>query len=155
MNLQDKIVQIDSLKDTYYNKLKLGALQLPSEAEKYLNLTDMQNLSADILFEAACILYQSVNYIQKDLNKHQANYNWCHRYLQYLVAKDLENVGGQYTPFEMKKMLVVQNNDVAFELNKLMSEIQLYIDSMHDIPYNIRMLASSYEKLAQSKRILK
>jgi hypothetical protein len=153
-NLEEQLRHVNELKDKYLQSLSLLDVKLPVDSEKYLNLSqqDLQQISADDITIAAIVLQQSVLFIQQNINAHQTNYNWCQRYLNYIVAQHLDQVGGQYTPFEMKKNLVIKTNDVAGQLNKIMSEIQILLDTMKDIPLHIKTVANSYEKLAYCKQ---
>ncbi len=154
MNVDDKLIYLQSLNDKYLKDLKLSGLTLPSEAEFYLTLSSdkIKLLTATEASEAAIILFQAINFIQLDYNKHQINYNWCQRFLNYLTASEWNNVGTKYTPYEIKKMMVVKTNDVAEQIQKLITEISVYIDGLKDVIINLRSLANSFEKLSYNKK---
>jgi hypothetical protein len=154
MNIEEKLKHIEESVEIYKKKLCLSNVLLSSDSEKYLNLSneELRALSPEDILIGAITLRQCVNYIQLDINKHQTNYNWLEKYLYYIVAQDFFQVGDKFTPKEVKRDLVIQNNDVAKKLNMLMSEIKILLDAMKDIPYNINLQANTLEKYANVKK---
>lgn len=153
MNIDDRLVEIDKLLDEYANKIGIGVLTNP-EISQYLNLsqTELKRLSSEELGEISSQIYRLSSYIQVELGKHTAKLNWCNKYLDYIVSNEIEQVGTKYTPYNIRKLLVIKQNDVAQKLNKLTSEISLYVDELNNMPYSLRAYAMSLEKLQQTKK---
>lgn len=152
-NIDDRLADIDKLLAEYSQKVGVGYISKP-DVDQYLNLstTDLRKMTGEELGEISVQVYRLANYIQLDSNKHSARLNWAQKYLEYIIAADIDNVGSKYMPYTFRIPLAIKQNDVATKLQKLISSISIYIDSMDNIPYSLRCYANSLEKLQQTKR---
>jgi hypothetical protein len=153
-NIREKIDEIKQKLADNQKRVGLGNIELKNCADKYLNLSqeDLRKLSNEELHETAASIYAVATYIQFDVNKQNAIANWCQKCLTYLLAKQFNQIGGQYTPLDIRRQMFVASDEAAMELNKMASDIQLYLDEMHEIPWNLKAFAGSLEKLAASKK---
>jgi hypothetical protein len=142
------------LAEDYSLKLGLGKLQPTNDVEKYLNLTqpELRRMTAEDCGEAAYFISRAMTYIQLETNKVQADINWCEQYMHWLIASVIHTVGGQYTPFEYKRLLAIKQNDVAMELQKIIVAGKVRLDTMAFVTTQLRGLLTTFEGLQQTKR---
>ena len=155
--IDERHARILRLLDEYSIKLGLGRLQATNEVEKYLNLSqaDIRRLTPEECGEAAYLLNRAALYVQNEINKAQADINWCQTYIDFLIAKSIESVGGQYMPHDCKKTLAIRQNDVAMKLQEIITSAKLRLDAMSFIPNHLRALAGTFEKIQYDRRTKK
>lgn len=146
--------KMQRLVEEYSVKVGLGKIQPSNDVEKYLNLTeaDLRRMSAEDCGIAAYIVAKAMTYVQLQTNQIQADMNWCNQYIQWMVAKVLHTVGGQYTPVEYKRLLAIQQNDTAQTLYKVVINAQAKLDSMAFVTTQLRGVLNTLEGLQQTKR---
>lgn len=142
------------LAEEYSTHLGLGKLNQNNDVEKYLNLTqpELRQMTPEDCGEAAYFISRAMTYIQLESNKVQADINWCETYIQWLVATTINSVGGQYTPFEYRRILAIKQNDVAMELQRIVTEAKVRVDSIAFVTNQLRGVLTSFEGLQQTKR---
>jgi len=152
--VDERRAKIARLLEEYVVKIGIGKILPTNEVEKYLNLTqpELRKMSAEDCGEAAYLIAKSMTYIQLEINRIQADINWCENFIQWTVAKIIQTVGGQYTPFDYKRTLAIQQNDATSAAHKAIVEAKLRIDAMAFITNQLRMVAQTLEGLQQTKR---
>lgn len=148
-----KTEQFEQLMAGYLASLKLEPRN-PSKAADYLNMPEevVQKLTSDACGEIAFTLSQYNLYIQKVLNQHRAMVKWADRNINYLIARDVEEHGGQYTPFEIKKIRAINENPTAKELFTLKSLADNNVSILEDIPRRVESMIHSLKELANTRR---
>jgi hypothetical protein len=146
--------KVAHLLERYPAKVGLGVLQPANEVERFLNMTTvaLRKLSAEDCGEASVILNQASTYIQLELNRMRADIDWCNKYIDWLIAKNITQYGTKYTPFEYRRLLASQDNDVAMQLHKIVSDAELQAKCLEYLPTQLRATASSFADLQQTKR---
>ena len=146
--------KIIRLIEEYPIQIGLGKLQPTNEVERYLNLTqaEIRRMTAEECGEAAYFISRAMTYIQLETNKIQADINWCEQYTQWLIAPIIQTVGGQYTPFDYRRILAIKQNDTAMTLQKIISAGKTRLDTMAFITNQLRGVLTTFEGLQQTKR---
>jgi len=152
--IEEKHNRIEALLRRYPAKVGLGVLQPSNEVERFLTMqtTEIRRLNAEECGEAAVVLNQAATYIQLELNRMQADAAWCNQYIDWLIAQNITQYGTQYTPFEYRKVLAIKDHDIAMQLQQIVTQIQLRVQSMSYIPNQLRATAASFSDLQQTKR---
>lgn len=149
----DRRAKIERLIDEYTASIGLK-IRPSSEVEKYLNLTqeEVRRMTAEECGEASYIIAKAMTFIQLEVNKVQADINWCESYIQFVVSKTIQNVGTQYMPFDYKKMIAIRQDDTAMQANKVIVEAKIKIDTLSFVSNQLRMVAQAFDGLQQTKR---
>lgn len=150
----EKREAIQSLIKKYQGQVGIGELTPNNEVNRFLNMTlnEQRKMDAIECGEASVVLSQSAVYIQLEINKTQADINWCNKYIDFLIADKIATSGNKYTPFDYKRIIAIRNNDVALELQAIINKAELRIDILKYIPNQIRGVASSFSELQQTKK---
>jgi hypothetical protein len=153
-SITDKHDKIKQLLAQYPEIVGIGKLTPINEVNRFIKMSQPQQrkLSDMDCGEAAVILNQEATYIQLLTNQITADIQWCERYINFLIADTVMNYGGQYTPFEYRKILAIKANDVAIQLQTIISNAQLKLETLQYLPTYLRAIASSYMALQQTKR---
>ena len=154
LTIDEKLVKIAALLKAYPEKIGLGLLRPINEVHRFLtmSITEQRKLSAEECGEAAVVLNQEAVYVQLENNRIQADINWCEEYIKFIIAKNIASVGGKYTPFEYRKVLAIQQDDVAMKLHGIITNATLKLDAMQYIPNQLRGVSKSFGDLQQTKR---
>lgn len=145
--------KIRRLTEEYTGRL-LGRLSANNDIEKYLNLSqaELRRMSAEECGEAAYIISRAMTYLQLEVNKVQADTNWCEQYIDWIISKTLHAVGSQYLPVQYKRMLAIRQDDTAKELYAIVVSAKARLDSMNFVTAQLRGVLTSFEGLQQTKR---
>lgn len=150
---EEKHEKIQQLIKRYVEKVGLGNIQPKSEVEKFLNISqaEIRRMSDEECGEASVILNQEATYVQLEINRLQADLNWCNGYIEFIIANNIDNTGGKYTPYEYRRVLAIKENDVAVKVQKIINNIKLQIDAIHYIPNHLECISKSFEYLQNTK----
>lgn len=153
-NLQEKHSKVQKLLNDYPNKVGLGGLVASNDVQKFLTVTqsEIRRMSAEECGEASVVLNQSATYIQLEINRIQADIDWCEQYIHFLISESIANCGSQYTPFEYRKEIAIKQNDVATKLKSIVVQAQLRLQTLSYMPNQLRATSLSFSNLQQTKR---
>ncbi len=153
-NLQDKHDKVQKLLQDYPIKVGLGSLAPNNDVQKFLTVTqsEIRRMSAEECGEASVILNQAATYIQLEINRVQADIDWCEQYIHFLISDTIANCGSQYTPFEYRKEIAIKQNDVATKLKSIVVQAQLRLQVLSYMPNQLRATSLSFSNLQQTKR---
>ena len=151
--LSERRAKITDLLSKYTSSMGLN-IRPSNEVEHFLNLSqaELRKMTAEECGEASYIIAKAMTYIQLEINKLQADVNWCENYIQFLISKIIHTMGGQYTPFDYKRTLAIKQDDTAMEAHKVITQAKLRLDSLAFITNQLRAIALSFEGLQQTKR---
>lgn len=151
--MDEKREKMLRLGEEYSSKLGLGKIQNQSEFEKIINFSskELRNMDAEDCGEAAYILSQSITYIQLEINKIQADINWCNEYIDWIISKEIGNIGG-YLPYLNKRILAIQQNDVAQKLYTIVINAKYKLDSVGFITDKLKGCLQVLESLLYIKK---
>lgn len=148
-----RLEEFENLTKSYMESLQLN-IKLPSKAEEYLNISQelLQNYSAEMCSEMAFYLSQYGAFLQKEINRHKAIVNWANESINYIIAPYVDQYGGQYTPFAIKKAWAIRENPEAKELLKIKSAADTSVLSLEDLPRRIDTMVQSLKELSMVRR---
>ena len=154
--LNNRRAKIARLLEDYTNQMGLN-IRPSSDVEKFLNLSqaEVRQMTAEECGEASYIIAKAITYIQLQVNRMQADINWCESYIQFVISKTIQTVGGQYMPHEMKRVLAIKQDDSASEAHRVIVQAKLKLDSLAFVASQLRSMVSAFEGLQQTKRIQK
>lgn len=138
--------QFNSVED-YLNKYEasvgLGKIT-ESNVDEYLNLTEqkLRSFSAEKCGEGAYLLNLEALYVQREINRHQAQVDFLNGRIRALIASTMNNYGTKYTTTDDRKTLAINGNDHTKELQKLATKSSLYIARLAYLPNHLKSLAS-------------
>ncbi len=152
-SVKDRIETLDSFLDDYSHSLGLGKIQLNTEAQQYLELTysELNAYDEEECNIASYILERYALFLQKQTNRIQAKHDWASENIIKVVGKVGNNYGDKWTKYEMKKAMVIQDNEYAQALQAIMMECQAKINETSFIVRNITSISNTFKSLAISK----
>lgn len=122
--------------------------------EKYLQLTPDQlgKMGADECGEAAYLLTQYSEYLQREVNQQQAIWEWSEKYIDSLILTKINDYGDGYTRYEYKRACAIKENPLAKDLSKISAKAQNHLTALKDLPYKIEKRADRLAALQATKR---
>lgn len=138
----------------YCEKVGLGGLIPVNEAEQYLNASPplLKNMSPEECGIASILIARAASYIQLEINRIKADIRWCEKYITFIVASTIHEMGSTYTPYEYKRSIAINNNDVAKELETILNNAHLKVDAMEFMPQYLKVEAQMFAELQQTKK---
>ena len=155
--LNERRARVERLIAEYCEKVSLGKLQPVNEVEPYLNASPslLKNMTPEDCGIAAVVLARAASYIQLEINRTQADINWCEKYITYLISSAILNMQHVYATQEYKRCVAIQNNDVAKELDTIINAARIKLDTLMFLPSYLKEEAQTFLALQQTKRIQK
>lgn len=152
--INEKHEKIQKLVNQYLNKVGIGNITSKNEVEKFLNITqnEIRHMSDQDCGEAAIILNQEATYLQLEINKMQSDINWCNEYINFLIAHYIESCGGKFLPYEYRRTIAIKQNDIAKQLQEIVNNVKIRLDSVLYIPNYLQELSKSFEYLQNTKK---
>lgn len=153
--IDEKRNKIQELLKKYPEKVGIGILRPINEVNQFLTMSinEQKQMNAEECGEASVVLNREATYVQLQINVMQAELNWCHEYIEYLICKKVAKYGDKYTPFEYRRRMAIIDNDIASKLQEVITQIQLRLKSLEYMPNQLRAMAASFSDLQQTKRL--
>lgn len=136
--------------------LKYNGAIISNEIERYMGMgaNEIKHMTPEECGEAAVILSRFAFYIQMEINKLNADIQWCETQIDFMIARDIEN-SSQFVSKEYKRCAAIRNNDAALQLQTIVVGAKTRLASIDNIPDKLRTMVSAYTTLMQGKRLLK
>lgn len=152
-SMDEKREKMKRLGEEYAIKLGIGKIVAHQELEQILNLTakELRNMDAEDCGEAAYLLSKSITAIQLEINRVQADINWCNEYIDWIITKEISNIPG-YLPFVSKRLLAIQQNDVTQKLYTIVTNAKYRLDSVGFITDKLKGQLQALEALLYIKK---
>jgi hypothetical protein len=152
--VNERLVQTEKILDEYSVSLGTKSIKYNAEVEDVLELTQdrLKSYNEEDLGIKAYLLAQYSTFLQKEINRHAAKLKWATHNLDILVAKVYNNYGDKYMKIEVKRMLVINDNDVAKNLNKIILEASIRIEELNFLSSRISTQSSLLNEMRKSKR---
>lgn len=154
LTIEDKIAQSVTNAQESLKKLKITAASCPADVELSTNLTpdQLRAMSEEEIGIHAITLQRYSLFVQQETNKAHGVAKLVEHCINLLVGKNYSNYGDQYTKFDVKKAMVLTDNDSGKVLNKLFVETSTLSESFNSLAYKISSLANSLIELQKTKR---
>lgn len=152
-SVEERVDILDSFLDDFNKNLGLGKVQLNTEAQQFLNLTysELNKYDEQECNVAAYILEQYALFLQKETNRIQARRDWASDNIEKIVAKLAMNYGDKFTKYEMRKQMIVADNEYAGALYAIVMETRVKSTEISFIVRNITSISNTLKSLAISK----
>jgi hypothetical protein len=147
--------EIEELIDGYIAKNHIpDFVNCKHASNRYLDLptSKLRDMTADECGEASYVLSNYSMYLQKEINKYTSIQRYCDVKIDFIISREIDNVGGQYSKYEQKRILCIRQNDVASQLFKLRNNIEMYLTNLYDLPRKVENMSRTLVELQQSKR---
>lgn len=119
-----------------------------------LNISELRNMSADRCGEYSFVLAQMATYIQLEINKVRAINKWCDDSTNKLLSKEYGNYGDKFTPYEVKKNMFYNQNDIGKKIYELKKINQAKEEAWFNVTGSIKFMSETLIELQRSKRKL-
>lgn len=152
-SVKDSIATLDSFLDRHNKGIGLGKIQLNTEAEQFLNLTysELNKYDEQECNVASYILEQYALFLQKYTNRLQARHDWASDNIEKIVARLAMNYGDKFTKYEMRKQMIIADNEYAGALYAIVMETKVKSADIAFIVRNITSISNTLKSLAISK----
>ena len=134
-----------------YKKFLNLNLNQNNEVEQYLNLDrdTMKAMDIEELAIAIATLSRHGIFIQQQYNYHARIVNWINANLDMIAVREIDQYKDSYLPFNAKRLLVINNNDIAIkflaksvehkgfmdDLEKMSEKVQYYSESLSGLKF--------------------
>lgn len=154
LTVQQKLVEAEKILDDYSKSIGTTALKFNNEVETILGLKidELRRFNEEECGLNAYCLAQYATFIQKEVNRHSAKLKWANHNLDIVVAKVSTNYGDKFTKWEVKRSLVVNDNEFAKALNKIVLEATLRVEELSFISSRIDKMSQILIELQKTRR---
>ena len=156
-SVKSRIDTLDSFLDKHDKELGLGKVMLNTEAQQFLNLSyaELNRYDEQECNVASYILEQYAFFLQKYTNRLQARYDWASDNIEKVVAKFASNYGDKFTKYEMRKQMIIADNEYAGAMYAIVMETRVKSADIAFIVKNITSISNTLKSLARSKYVNK
>lgn len=150
----DSIEETNVLLAAYEEEVGLPPQKLTVGADRYMQLTqqELRRLPPSECDEAAYLLSCVAIHVQREINKYKGRVADCQMKLDFMVASEVDNHGTQYTPHAQRKILAINENPIAKELQAEIYRSHQRLQCLEYIPSQLHFMANTLRGLAESKR---
>ena len=117
-----------------------------------LDVGQLRCLSAIQCGEYAFILSQFALYIQLETNKFKIINDWCDNAISRLLAKEYTNYGDKFTPYEAKKNMFINGNDMAKKIIEIKKNYNTKLETWFNISNLVKFMSDRLTELQRSKK---
>lgn len=148
--LNSKLDSVNRVLDEYEKSFKINFVQ-NDEVEEYLqmNKAQLESLTPVQCHEIAACLSNYLMYLQKELNRQTAIFNWANSNLNTIIGRHLQ----EYDDFkyEAKVLQIINEYDSAKKLDDLKQAVQLRMDTLSYLPQRIEFFIKTLNNLGNAK----
>lgn len=153
-DVKSKIDELEKSLTEYGKKFLLDKIYIDSEVEKILELRyeQLRVLPRETLFSYAFILVGFAAALQKEHNRQYAKKKWAEHNLNVIVAKEQGNYGDKYTKYEVRRSMIIGDNEYAKALNEIIVNSDVNIEELNFISSKINMMGEILREFGKTKR---
>ena len=154
LKVDNRLAEVEKILDDFEKSLGIIPTTNTEETTHIFSMKSEQlrKLSAEQCGEYAFILSQQTLYIQHQINRNNQRISWADSNIDAITCGQVNNYGGQYTPFAEKKMMAIKDNGYAKKLLEIKNKAKLVIDRLEYIPARINYMCKTLLELQQTKR---
>ena len=145
---------LETFLDNYDTKVGISNIKYNNTAKQFLELSYEELNSYDE--EECCIaaygLEQYALFLQKEINRNQAKCNWASENIVKVIGKVGNNYGDKWTKYEMRRAMVIEDNEYANALNTLLMEMSIKVTELAFLSKNVTSMSNTLKSLARSKQ---
>lgn len=130
--VNDKLNSELKLLDDYNKSVGLNVIKFNNEVEKILELPleEIRSLSAEDLSAYGYALARYSTFLQKENNRFSSKLKWANHNLLIIIGRNGHKYGDKWTKFEERKIMVINDNEAAQSLNKIVLEATLRLEEL-------------------------
>jgi hypothetical protein len=153
LTIDDKIKELEKQLDVYDNQFCLNKVVLSPEVETILALKDeeLRVLPRETCFSYAFLLAEFSLVVQKEQNRQTAKMKWAEHNLNIIVAKEQNNYGDKYTKYEIRKSMIIADNEYAKVLGDVIIKATCQIEELNFLATTINRMSDILKEYGKSK----
>lgn len=154
MTIKNQLIELEKTLDDYDHKFLLHKIHINSEIEKILELREEQLkiLPKELCFTYGFLLCEFGLAIQKEQNRNLSKKKWAEHNLNIVIGREGNNYGDKYTKYEIRRAMIIVDNEYAKLLNNVIIQSDLYIEELNFLSTRISMLGEILNNYGRSKR---
>lgn len=154
MTINQKLIEFEKSLDDYNKGYSLDKITINPEVENVLDLklSIIKVLPKDECYANAFILSEFALFLQKEFNRQSAKMKWLEQNLNNVIARESNNYGDKFTKHEMRKALVIANDEYAKVLGEHMLITSAQLESLNFLATRVNSMAEILTDFARSKR---
>lgn len=151
--VEDRLRELTEKIEKQYELFNISKISIDQSCRAYLTMSEdsIQRLSPEELAMAEIKLSSYAFSIQKHINTANAIKNWADRSIVSIIAKTYKNFDPM-TKYEVRRELVVQDNEYASRLNVICGEQQVTLDEFAYLAQAVQHVSDAFGKLARIRR---
>lgn len=152
--VDDNLAKLQQLINSQNAKVGLREYIYNPEVDTILGLDvgQLRCLSAIQCGEYAFTLSQFALYIQLESNKFKIVNDWCDNAINRLLAKEYGNYGDKWTPYEVKKNMFINGNDLARKIIEVKKSYNTKLETWANISNLVKFMSDKLTELQRSKK---
>lgn len=154
MTINQKLAEFENALDENNKKYLLDKVTINEEVEDILNLklSVIKVLPKDECYANAFILAEFALFLQKEYNRESAKFKWLEQNLNNVIAKEGSNYGDKFTKHEVRKSLIMANDEYAKVLGDNILKASTQLESLNFLATRVNTMAEILTDFARSKR---
>ena len=150
----NKLQEVNKIIQDYITKVGINITPSNDNISHYFNMSaeQLRKMTSEECEIAAMLLNQKSTQIQFEINHHNRIQNWANELINSNVADKLKRFGDQYTKYDAKRIMAIQETEYTQKLYQLVRTSQSYLDALEYIPMSIKNHSDLFVNLAKSKR---
>lgn len=149
-DLSSKLDQVNKVLDEYEKSFKINFVN-NDEIDEYLQIkkSQLEALTPIQCHEIAVCLSNHLMYLQKELNRQTAIFNWANSNLNTIIGRHLNDYDD--FKYEAKVLRIISEYDTAKKLDELKQAVQLRVDTLSYLPQRIEFFIKTLNNLGNTK----
>lgn len=155
LKTDDRLKETEQILDEYDKKFLVNKFGVNDEVENILGFKQelLAVLSRDDCFHYSLLLAQFALALQKEVNRQHAKLAWAKHNLDVVIGKEQSNYGDKYTKYELKKVMVINDNEYAKALNKIILDATMKIEEFNFLSARVNNMSEILKEYGKSKRL--
>lgn len=152
LKVSDEWNKVNQWLDEYEKHIGLN-LKPNDKVEELLNLNydQLNSLSNRDLSISSYLLAQYSTWLQKEYNRHSAKRKWCYHCFDVMIGKFGRNMGGQFTPYDERKLILGVENSFCEALSRLIKETTSILETLSFMSKKIESMAFLLRDISRIK----
>lgn len=144
--IEKEVGQLNTFLDNYMSNIGLGKLS-ESDISRYINLNEpkLKAMSAEECSMGAYLLSQEALFVQSEINKYQAQFDFAKAKIKRSVAAKLSEYGGKFATNETREILAIRDNSYAQDMLVVANKCERIIARLQYIPTQLRAMSDKLD----------
>lgn len=152
--VDERLKEAESILNEYDSRFLVNKLIVNPEVDNILEMkqNELRALSREDCFNYAFILAQFAAALQKEHNRQYAKLKWANHNLDIVVGSEYANYGDKFTKYEVKKILIIEDNIYAKTLNKIILDAITKLEEFNFISTRISNMSDILKEYGKGKK---